>query len=110
MNFIELAKTALASAAAIAVLGYGVRYGIRLLKTRSVYTVQSAADYSEAVEIAVRLAEKSGMPGSMKLAIALDQVQAWLAEEMIVGRADSVTPERIKADINAVVARLFPPK
>ena len=110
LNIWEIGKNLLASAVAIAILGDAAKYGIRSIKKIHPYVIQSAADYSEAIEIAVRLAEKSGAPGSTKIIIALDQMQAWFDEEAIAGRASDVTPERIKTDIERAVARLFPSK
>ena len=69
---------------------------------------QAVADYAEALEVAVRRAERSGFKDAYKMAYALDQMEAWLADRGIVGDARTVTIERMRADAEAIVARLFP--
>ena len=100
-------------------IGYAVGSGVlgllglasfRVLAKFYPTTMQGVADYAEALERAVRIAEGSGFKGLGKLTYACDLVQGALAAEGIRGKPDSVTRERIRRDVEQVVGRLFPPK
>jgi hypothetical protein len=76
---------------------------------------QAFADYLEAIERQAVLAAElagfvKGLRGHDKLLFALEYVQARLAEQGIVGNPDSVTCERLMADLERLKEDLFPGK
>lgn len=68
---------------------------------------QKAANYLEAIEVAVKLAERTSLPGTDKAIFALDEAERWLADNGIVGDARAVSLEQVQADIEAAWARLY---
>ena len=92
----------------ITLAGVAASLVLTLAVKREPAAAQAAADYTEALEVAVRAAERSGFKDAYKMAFALDKVEEWLASRGIVGDARTVTPERVRADVEAAVARLFP--
>lgn len=71
-------------------------------------TLVRGADYLEAVEKVVRLAEKTGLPGPAKFAMACDKMEEWLAEKGIVGDASRITMRSVMADIELIRAQILP--
>ncbi len=71
-----------------------------------------SADYVDALEKAVEMAERYGVtnriPGAEKLAIAVKSMDDWLEAQGIHGDGKLVTTAKVLADIELVRARLFP--
>ena len=68
---------------------------------------QGTANYLEAIERAVKLAERTGLKGADKALFALDEAERMLADRGIVGNADAVTLDQVRIDIEAAWARLI---
>ena len=89
-----------------AAVGFAATWAIKAYPREA----DAAADYLEAVELAVVAAERTGYPGAAKLRMAIDKVEAWMAANGVVGDAREVTLDRMRADIEAARVKLFPKK